>query len=85
MIKFSTLNKFQYICCFSYANQDFISWNLCPYVMSKQLLKSHLFDLFFHSISSETRLPVDEPALTLIITHYHAKDLCAPGLGPLRI
>ena len=27
----------------------------------------------------------DELALASIMTHYHAKDLCASELGPLRI
>ena len=30
-------------------------------------------------------IPVDEPALASIMTHDHAKDLCASELGPLRI
>ena len=31
-------------------------------------------------------LPVDEPALaSIIMTHDHAKDLCAPELDPLMI
>ena len=38
-----------------------------------------------HPSSSATRLPVDEPALASIMTHDHAKDLCASELGPLRI
>ena len=39
---------------------------------------------FFPSPSA-ARLPVDEPALASIMTHDHAKDLCASELGPLRI
>ena len=31
------------------------------------------------------RHPVDKPALALIMTHNHAKDLDASELGPLRI
>ena len=29
------------------------------------------------------RLPVDEPDSARIMTHGHAKDLCASNLGPL--
>ena len=36
-------------------------------------------------LSSAARLPVDEPALALIMTHDHAKDLCASELGQLRL
>ena len=35
--------------------------------------------------SSAARLPADEPALASIMTHDHAKDLCASERGPLRI
>ena len=52
----------------------------------QNLLKSHLFDLAFPpSSSSVARLLVDEPALASIMTHDHAKDLCAFKLGALRI
>ena len=47
----------------------------------RKLLKSHLF----HPSHSAARLLVDEPALASIMTHDHAKDLCASELGPLRI
>ena len=39
----------------------------------------------FHPTPSAARLPVDEPALASIMTHDHAKGLCASELGPLRI
>ena len=39
----------------------------------------------FHPSPSAARLPVVEPALASIMTHDHAKDLCASELGPLRI
>ena len=39
----------------------------------------------FHPSPSAARLPVDEPALASIMTHDHAKDLCASELGSLRI
>ena len=43
-----------------------------------KLLKTHLFDVALPPYSSSTpRLPVDEPALASIMTHDHAKDLCA--------
>ena len=45
---------------------------------------THLTWLFNPS-PSEARLPVDEPALASIMTHDHAKALCASELGPLRI
>ena len=53
----------------------------------RKKLKSHLFFLtwLFHPSPSAARLPVDEPALASIMTHDHAKDLCASELGPLRI
>ena len=38
-----------------------------------------------HPSPSAARFPVDEPALASIMTHYHAKNLCASELGPLRI
>ena len=49
----------------------------------RKLLKSHLFDLAFppYPLSSH----VDEPALASIMTHDHAKDVCASELGLLRI
>ena len=30
-------------------------------------------------------LAADDPALTWIMTQYHAKDMCASELGPLRL
>ena len=51
----------------------------------RKLLKSHLFDLSFSPCPSAARPPVDEPALASIMTHDHAKDLCASELDPLRI
>ena len=39
----------------------------------------------FHPSPSTARLPVDEPALASIMTHDHAKDLCASEHGPLKI
>ena len=39
----------------------------------------------FHPSPSAARLSVDKPALTSIMTHDHAEDLCASELGPLRI
>ena len=44
----------------------------------RRLLKSH-------PSSSIVRLPVDKPALASIMTHDHAKGLCASELGLLRI
>ena len=38
-----------------------------------------------HPSPSAAQLPVDEPALSSIMTHNHEKDLCASELGPLRI
>ena len=38
----------------------------------------------FHHSSSAVRLPADEPTLASIMTHDHAKDLCASDRGPLR-
>ena len=38
-----------------------------------------------HPSPLAARLPVGEPALALILTHDHAKDLCASELGPLMI
>ena len=68
-------------------------WNALPvqirnvknFLTFRKLLKSHLFDLTFHPSLLAARLPVDEPALTSIMTYDHAKDLCASELGPLRI
>ena len=64
---------------------------LCQYVMPKQfyhsgnyLNRTYLIWLS-HPSSSAAQLPVDEPALASIITHDHTKDLCASGLGLLRI
>ena len=48
----------------------------------RKLLKSHLFDLAFPP--SAAQLSVDEPALASIMTHDHAKDLCASELGLLK-
>ena len=48
------------------------------------LNRSHLIWLS-HTSSSATRLPVDEPALTSIMTHAHARNLCASELVPLTI
>ena len=52
----------------------------------RKLHKPHLFDLAFHPSSSAAWFPVDEPALASIMTHAHAKDLCACAseLGPHR-
>ena len=36
-----------------------------------------------HPSASAARLPVDEAALASIMTHDHAKDVCASELGPL--
>ena len=64
---------------------------LCQYVMQKQsyhsgnYLNPTYLTWLFHPSPSEARLPVDEPALASIMTHDHAKDLCASKLGPLRI
>ena len=38
-----------------------------------------------HTSFSVARLIGDEPALAWIMTHDHAKDLCASELGPLGI
>ena len=38
----------------------------------------------FHPSPSVVRLPVDEPTLASIMTHDHAKYLCASELGPLK-
>ena len=51
----------------------------------RKLHKSHLFDLAFHPIPLAARLPVDEPVLASIMTHDHAKDVCAFELGSLGI
>ena len=49
------------------------------------LHKSHLFDLSFPPIDPRYWLPIDEPAFVSIMTHDHAKDVCASELGPMRI
>ena len=61
---------------------------LCQYIMPKHSGNySNLTYLTWlsHPSPSEAWLPVDEPALASIMTHDHAKDLCASELGPLRI
>ena len=65
---------------------------LCHYVTPKYYNFTIQENLFLnyqiwisHPSSSVVRLPVDEPALASIMTHDHAKDLCASELGPLTI
>ena len=78
-------------CCYSYNKTKngsrviFISgpalWNALPVRNAETILtfrnlpKSQLFDLSFPPGSSAARLPVDEPALALIMTYNPAKDL----------
>ena len=50
----------------------------------RKLLKSHLFGVWLSRPSSSVaQHPVDVPALSWIMTHDHAKDLCASALGSL--
>ena len=69
-------------------------WNALPVPIrnAKTILTFRKFYLnltyltwLFHLSPSAARLPVDEPALASIMTHDHAKDVCASELGPLRI
>ena len=39
----------------------------------------------YHPSPSAAQHPVDEPAFASIMTHGHAKDVCASELGPPRI
>ena len=64
-------------------------WNALPVQIrnAKTILtfRKLLTYWLFHPSPSASRLPVDEPALASIMTHDHAKDLCASELGSLRI
>ena len=54
-------------------------------VYTKVFHFKHYLTWLSHPSPSAAQLPVDEPALASIMTHDHAKDLCAYELGPLRI
>ena len=64
-------------------------WNALPMPKESQhsgnYLNLNYLTWLFHPSPSAARLPVDEPALASIMTHDHAKYVCASELGPLRI
>ena len=56
-------------------------------VAFRKLLKSHLLGVWLSRPSSSVAqhpVDVDVPALSWIMTHDHAKELCAYALGSLR-
>ena len=59
-------------------------WFNVGYIAKQRLRLGDQSFLKFEIITNVV-VPVDEPALASIMTHDHAKDLCASELGPLRI
>ena len=68
-------------------------WNVLPVPIRnaktilpfRKILNLTYLTWLFYPSPSAARLPVDEAALASIMTHDHAKDLCAFEIGPLRI